>query len=198
MYVIDTTLAPGSRISPDSTLQRLVFALPAAIQAKVRKDQRKLLGKDAAKQAPLPWDEHGLVTYSFLRTSRRSQPLICDRRDEPLPRRSRDQLRVGQRVRLSLRQVPRLGTPRLGTVGSTRLEVLKVQLPLVDAPAGKGKPASPHSIQTVKMPLPVDLLQEVERLADTDGWSVSAWLRNAIESQVSREQGRIGTNRPAA
>lgn len=193
MYVVDTTLAPGTRISSDSCLQRLVFALPDELQRKVRKDQRKILGKDAASMAALPWGRNALVTFSYSGASLRSQPLFCDRRDIPLPRRCRHQLRDGQRVRLSLRQVPRPGARP-----ATKLEVLKVQWLLLDAPAGKNKPASPHSIQTVELSLPVDLMQEVERLAIADDWAVSNWLRNAIEVQISRRQGQHPTQRSAA
>jgi len=192
MYVVDTTLSSGTRVTKESSLQRLVFPLPPDLQRKVRKNQRKWMGKEAAALAPLPWDHDGMVTFTYSTSSQRSQPLFCDRRDEPLPRRSRQQIHTGQPVRLSLRQVQRGGT-RPGT----RLEVLKVQLLLIDAPAGKNKPASPHSIQTVPLSLPVDLMQEVERLAKAGDWSVSAWLRNAIESQVSRAQ-REGDNRRSA
>ena len=192
MYVVDTTLSSGTRVTKESSLQRLVFPLPPDLQRKVRKNQRKWMGKEAAALAPLPWDRDGMVTFTYSTNSQRSQPLFCDRRDQPLPRRSRQQIHTGQPVRLSLRQVQRGGT-RPGT----RLEVLKVQLLLIDAPAGKNKPASPHSIQTVPLSLPVDLMQEVERLAKAGDWSVSAWLRNAIESQVSRAQ-REGDNRRSA
>ena len=192
MYVVDTTLSSGTRVTKESSLQRLVFPLPPELQRKVLKNQRKWMGKEAAALAPLPWNRDGMVTFTYSTSSQRSQPLFCDRRDEPLPRRSRQQIHTGQPVRLSLRQVPRGGT-RSGT----RLEVLKVQLLLIDAPAGKNKPASPHSIQTVPLSLPVDLMQEVERLANAGDWSVSAWLRNAIESQVSRAQ-REGDNRRSA
>ena len=192
MYVVDTTLSSGTRVTKESSLQRLVFPLPPELQRKVLKNQRKWMGKEAAALAPLPWNRDGMVTFTYSTSSQRSQPLFCDRRDEPLPRRSRQQVHTGQPVRLSLRQVQRGGT-RPGT----RLEVLKVQLLLIDAPAGKNKPASPHSIQTVPLSLPVDLMQEVERLAKAGDWSVSAWLRNAIESQVSREQ-REGDNRRSA
>ena len=41
-------------------------------------------------------------------------------------------------------------------------------------------------------------MQEVERLAKADDWSVSAWLRNAIESQVSRAQRERDNRRSAA
>ena len=192
MYVVDTTLSSGTRVTKESSLQRLVFPLPPELQRKVLKNQRKWMGKEAAALAPLPWNRDGMVTFTYSTSSQRSQPLFCDRRDEPLPRRSRQQVHTGQPVRLSLRQVQRGGT-RPGT----RLEVLKVQLLLIDAPAGKNKPASPHSIQTVPLSLPVDLMQEVERLAKAGDWSVSAWLRNAIESQVSRAQ-REGDNRRSA
>ena len=192
MYVVDTTLSSRTRVTKESSLQRLVFPLPPELQRKVLKNQRKWMGKEAAALAPLPWNRDGMVTFTYSTSSQRSQPLFCDRRDQPLPRRSRQQIHTGQPVRLSLRQVQRGGT-RPGT----RLEVLKVQLLLIDAPAGKNKPASPHSIQTVPLSLPVDLMQEVERLANAGDWSVSAWLRNAIESQVSRAQ-REGDNRRSA
>ena len=193
MYVVDTTLSSGTRVTKESSLQRLVFPLPPELQRKVLKNQRKWMGKEAAALAPLPWNRDGMVTFTYSTSSQRSQPLFCDRRDEPLPRRSRQQIHTGQPVRLSLRQVQRGGT-RPGT----RLEVLKVQLLLIDAPAGKNKPASPHSIQTVPLSLPVDLMQEVERLAKAGDWSVSAWLRNAIESQVSRAQRGRDNRRSAA
>jgi hypothetical protein len=193
MFVVDTTLSSGTRVTKESSLQRLVFPLPPDLQRKVRKNQRKWMGKEAAALAPLPWDRDGLVTFTYSTSSQRSQPLFCDRRDEPLPGRSRQQIHTGQPVRLSLRQVQRGGT-RPGT----RLEVLKVQLLLIDAPAGKNRPASPHSIQTVPLALPVDLMQEVERLAKAGDWSVSAWLRNAIESQVSRAQRERDNRRSAA
>ena len=193
MYVVDTTLSAGTRVTTECSLQKLVFPLTPDLQRKVRKDQRKLMGKEAASMAPLPWDRDGRVTFTYNASSQRSQPLFCDRRDEPLPRRSRQQIHTGQPVRLSLRQVQRGGS-RPGT----RLEVLKLQLLLVDAPAGKNKPASPHSIQTVPLALPVDLMQEVERLAKADDWSVSAWLRNAIESQVSRAPRERDNRRAAA
>ena len=151
------------------------------------------MGKEAAALAPLPWNSDGMVTFTYSTSSQRSQPLFSDRRDEPLPRRSRQQIHTGQPVRLSLRQVQRSGTKP-----GTRLEVLKVQFLLVDAPAGKNKPASPHSIQTVPLALPVDLMQEVERLANADDWSVSSWLRNAIESQVRQKQRERNNRRSAA
>ena len=192
MYVVDTTLSAGTRVTTESALQRLVFPLPPDLQRKVRKDQRKLMGKEAAALARLPWDSDGLVTFTYSASSQRSHPLFCDRRDQPLPRRSRQQIHTGQPVRLSLRQVQRSGTKP-----GTRLEVLKVQLLLIDGPAGKNKPASPHSIQTVPLSLPVDLMQEVERIAHANDWSVSAWLRHAIESEVNRAQ-RKGDNRRSA
>ena len=66
------------------------------------------------------------------------------------------------------------------------------------APQARTSPQAPHSIQTVPLALSVDLMQEVERLAKADDWSVSAWLRNAIESQVSRAQRERDNRRSAA
>ena len=105
MHVVDTTLSAGTRVSTEYSLQDLVFPLPPDLQRKVRKDQRKFMGKEAASMAPLPWDRDGRVTFTFSASSQRSLPLFCDRRDEPLPRRSRQQIHTGQPVRLSLRQV---------------------------------------------------------------------------------------------
>lgn len=183
MYVVDTTLAPGSRIRRDESLQRLVFESPSELQRKVPKDLRKLFGKDKASLAPLPWDVDGFVRFSYSGASRRSQPLFCDRRDHPLARRHHHLICAGQKVRLSLRLVPR--SRRALT---TRLEVLKVQLLHIDAPIGKNSPVSPHSIQTLSLSLPVDLIQSVERLAAAGDWSISAWLRDAIEREVGRQQ----------
>ena len=92
MYVVDTTLSSGTRVTKESSLQRLVFPLPPELQRKVLKNQRKWMGKEAAALAPLPWNRDGMVTFTYSTSSQRSQPLFCDRRDEPLPRRSRQQI----------------------------------------------------------------------------------------------------------
>ena len=50
MYVVDTTLSAGTRVTTECSLQKLVFPLPPDLQRKVRKDQRKYLcGLESAK-----------------------------------------------------------------------------------------------------------------------------------------------------
>ena len=79
----------------------------------------------------------------------------------------------------------------------TRLQVLKVQVLHLDAPH-QGGLASPHSIQTVTLQLPLDLMQDVERLAQCEDWSSQAWLRNAIEAQVRDTRARLGLDESAS
>ncbi|WP_255477320.1 hypothetical protein [Synechococcus sp. BIOS-U3-1] len=83
--------------------------------------------------------------------------------------------------------------PRAGA----RLQVLKVQVLHLDAPH-QGGLASPHSIQNVNLRVPLDLMQEVERLALYEDWSNQAWLRNAIEAQVRDTRTRLGLDESAA
>ena len=91
-----------------------------------------------------------------------------------------------------MRQV-RHRQPRTGT----RLQVLKVQVLHLDA-HHQGGLASPHSIQTVTLQLPLDLMQDVERLAQCEDWSNQAWLRNAIEAQVRDTHARLGLDESAS
>jgi len=190
MYVFDTSLEPASRVDVSQLTQRLVFRLPPVVLRRVRRDRRKLL-QSQHSPAP-PWEADGQVTFAYATTSDRSRPVYCDRRDQPLPQRSLSQVRPGVPVRLTLRQVRRGGV-RPGT----RLEVLKVQLLHLDAPL-PGGPAAPHSIQSFDLQLPVDLAQEVERLAHAEDWSTTAWLRNAIEQQVARSRARLNNRETAA
>ena len=118
--------------------------------------------------------------------------MFSDRRDQPLSRSAVQRIRVGSRVRLSIRQVRRRH-PRPGS----RLQVLKVQVLDLDA-IPKGGPASPHSIQSVTLQLPLDLMQDVERLATQEDWSTQAWLRNAIESHARRSRQRLGLDESVA
>jgi hypothetical protein len=186
MYVFDTSLEPASRIDPDRPTQRLVFRLPRPVLRRVRHDRRRLLAHLSDHDGPPPaWSGDGLVTFTYTTSSERSRPVFCDRRDHPLPPRSLRQVRPGQPVRLTLRQVRRGGHS-----ANTRLEVLKLQLLHMDAPL-PGGPASPHSIQSYALQLPVDLAQEVERLAQAEDWSTTAWLRNAIEQQVTLQKARL-------
>jgi hypothetical protein len=186
MYVFDTNLEPASRIDPQRPTQRLVFQLPRLVLRRVRQDRRRLLAHQSHNDDPPPaWSGDGLVTFTYTSGSERSRPVFCDRRDQPLPERSLRQVQPGHPVRLTLRQVRR-GGARPGT----RLEVLKLQLLHLDAPL-PGGPAAPHSIQAYVLQLPVDLAQEVERLAQAEDWSTIAWLRNAIEQQVSQQRARL-------
>ena len=95
-------------------------------------------------------------------------------------------------MRLTVRQV-RQRQPRTGT----RLQVLKVQVLHLDAPH-QGGLATPHSIQAVNLQLPLDLVQDVERLALSEDWSNQAWLRNAIEAQVRETRTRLGLDESSA
>lgn len=185
MDVFDTCLEPTSRIDPQRPTQRLVFRLPRHVLRRVRQERRRLLAHLSDHDVPPPaWSGDGLVTFTYTSSSERSRPVFCDRRDQPLPERSLHQVQPGHPVRLTLRQVRR-GGARPGT----RLEVLKLQLLHLDAPL-PGGPAAPHSIQAYVLQLPVDLAQEVERLAQAEDWSTTAWLRNAIEQQVSLQRAR--------
>ena len=193
MYVFDTNLEPASRIDPDRPTQRLVFRLPRTVLRRARHDRRRLLAHLSDHDGPSPtWSGDGLVTFTYTTSSERSRPVFCDRRDHPLPARSLRQVRPGQPVRLTLRQVRRGGHR-----ANTRLEVLKVQLLHLDAPL-PGGPAAPHSIQSYALQLPVDLAQEVERLAQSEDWSTTAWLRNAIEQQVTLQQARLAQRQSVA
>ena len=118
--------------------------------------------------------------------------VFADRRDAPLGNRGLHRIRAGCPVRLTVRQV-RHRQPRTGT----RLQVLKVQVLHLDAPH-QGGLASPHSIQTVTLQLPLDLMQDVERLAQCEDWSNQAWLRNAIEAQVRETRTRLGLDESSA
>ena len=76
-------------------------------------------------------------------------------------------------------------------------KVLKAQILHLDAPH-QGGLASPHSIQDVSLALPLDLLQDVERLALQEDWSTQAWLRDAIETQVRQARQRLGLDESVA
>ena len=121
-----------------------------------------------------------------------STPVFADRRDTPLGNSGLQRIRAGCSVRLTVRQV-RHRQPRAGT----RLQVLKVQVLHLDAPH-QGGLASPHSIQNVNLRLPLDLMQEVERLTLYEDWSNQAWLRNAIDTQVRDTRTRLGLDESAA
>lgn len=186
MYVFDTSLEPATRIDPNLPTQRLVFRLPRLVLRRVRQDRRRLLAHLSDYDDPAPTRSgDGLVTFTYTTSSERSRPVFCDRRDHPLPARSLRQVQPGRPVRLTLRQVRRGGLR-----ANTRLEVLKLQLLHMDAPL-PGGPAAPHSIQSYALQLPVDLAQEVERLAQAEDWSTTAWLRNAIEQQVTLQKARL-------
>lgn len=190
MYVFDTSLDSASRIDSAQSTHRLSFRLPDSVLRRARRDRRRFL--QGREGLAMPWDADGRVTFTYSVASERSRPVYCDRRDQPLPARQLSQVRAGSAVRLTLRQV-RKGGGRPGT----RLEVLKVQLLHVDAPL-PGGPAAPHSIQSFDLQLPVDLAQEVERLAQAEDWSTTAWLRNAIEQQVARSRARLSNHENAA
>ena len=151
-----------------------------------------MASSETSRHSSMPWNDEGLVTFSFRAESGSSSPVFSDRRDHPLNRGAVRRIRAGSRVRLSIRQVRR-GHPRPGN----RLQVLKVQVLDLDA-IPKGGPASPHSIQSVTLQLPLDLMQDVERLATQEDWSTQAWLRNAIESQARRSRQRLGLDESVA
>ena len=193
MYVFDTTLEPKTFLSGGEQLQRLIFRLPDTVMATVRRDRRHLLKtRKTAVKPCFPWDDEGRVCFSYRGKTAVSTPVFADRRDAPLGISGLQRIRSGCRVRLTARQVLSR-QPRAGT----RLQVLKVQVLHLDAPH-RGGLASPHSIQNVTLQLPLDLMQEVERLALTEDWSNQAWLRNAIETQVRDTRTRLGLDDVAA
>lgn len=193
MYVFDTTLEPKTFLLGSAHLQRLIFRLPSDVMATARRDRRRLLkNQESCKTPSLPWDKDGKVCFSYSGKNGVNTPVFTDRRDAPLGNIGLQRIGVGSQVRLTVRQV-RCRQPRVGT----RLQVLKVQVLHLDAPH-KGGLASPHSIQNVTLRLPLDLMQEVERLALSEDWSNQAWLRNAIEAQVRETRARLGLDESAA
>ena len=193
MYVFDTTLEPKTSLPGGAHLQRLVFRMPADVMATVRRDRRHLLNDRQNSDRPaLPWDDEGRVCFCYSGRTGVSTPVFADRRDAPLGSGGLKRVRGGCRVRLTARQVLSR-KPHTGT----RLQVLKVQVLHLDAPH-RGGLASPHSIQNVTLQLPLDLMQEVERLALAEDWSNQAWLRNAIEAQVRDTRTRLGLDDVAA
>ena len=193
MYVFDTSLEAATTLHGSAHLQKLVFRLPSEVMKAAKRDQVRLLTSHDPKRGPsAPWNDDGLVTFSFSAEQGSSTPVFSDRRDQPLSRSAVQRIRVGSRVRLSIRQVRRR-PPRPGS----RLQVLKVQVLDLDA-IPKGGPASPHSIQSVTLQLPLDLMQDVERLATQEDWSTQAWLRNAIESHARRSRQRLGLDESVA
>ena len=193
MYVFETSLEAKTSLVGDEHLQRLIFRLPDEVLAMARRDRRRLLnnGEIGVVSTP-PWDSQGRVCFSYSGKTGISTPVYADRRDAPLGNRGLHRIRAGCPVRLTVRQV-RNRQPRTGT----RLQVLKVQVLHLDAPH-QGGLASPHSIQTVKLQLPLDLMQEIERLALIEDWSNQAWLRNAIETQVRETRTRLGLDESVA
>ena len=193
MYVFDTALEPKTSLLGDARLQRLIFRLPDEVMATAKRDRRRLLKNPrSAEVSTPPWDAQGRVCFSYSGKTGISTPVFADRRDAPLGNRGLQRIRAGCPVRLTVRQV-RHRQPRTGT----RLQVLKVQVLHLDAPH-QGGLASPHSIQNVNLQLPLDLMQEVERLALYEDWSNQAWLRNAIEAQVRDTRTRLGLDDVAA
>ena len=193
MYVFDTALEPKTSLLGDARLQRLIFRLPDEVMATAKRDRRRLLNNPRnAEVSPPPWDAQGRVCFSYSGKTGISTPVFADRRDAPLGNRGLQRIRAGCPVRLTVRQV-RHRQPRTGT----RLQVLKVQVLHLDAPH-QGGLASPHSIQNVNLQLPLDLMQEVERLALYEDWSNQAWLRNAIEAQVRHTRTRLGLDESVA
>ena len=193
MYVFDTVLEPKTALLGDVRLQRLIFRLPHEVMATARRDRRRLLKTpERGESSRPPWDAQGRVCFSYSGKTGISTPVFADRRDAPLGNRGLHRIRAGCPVRLTVRQV-RHRQPRTGT----RLQVLKVQVLHLDAPH-QGGLASPHSIQTVNLQLPLDLMQEVERLALCEDWSNQAWLRNAIEAQVRETRTRLGLDESSA
>jgi len=186
MYVFDTSLEASTTLHRNAHLQRLVFRLPRKVMSAAKRDRVRLLAaSDPSQDRNTPWSDEGLVTFSFRGENGSSSPVFSDRRDQPLNRGAVERIRAGSRVRLSIRQVRRRH-PRPGS----RLQVLKVQVLDLDA-IPTGGPASPHSIQSVTLQLPLDLMQDVERLAAQEDWSTQAWLRNAIESQARRSRQQL-------
>ena len=50
----------------------------------------------------------------------------------------------------------------------------------------------------MNLQLPLDLMQDVERLAQCEDWSNQAWLRNAIEAQVRETRAQLGLDESAS
>ena len=193
MYVFDTVLEPKTSLLSDARLQRLIFRLPHEVMATARRDRRRLLKtSERSESSRPPWDAQGRVCFSYSGKTGISTPVFADRRDAPLGNKALQRICAGCPVRLTVRQV-RHRQPRTGT----RLQVLKVQVLHLDAPH-QGGLASPHSIQTVNLQLPLDLMQDVERLAQCEDWSNQAWLRNAIEAQVRDTHARLGLDESAS
>ena len=193
MYVFDTSLEASTTLHRNAQLQRLVFRLPQEVMRAAKRDRVRLMASsETSRHSSMPWNDEGLVTFSFRAESGSSSPVFSDRRDHPLNRGAVRRIRAGSRVRLSIRQVRR-GHPRPGN----RLQVLKVQVLDLDA-IPKGGPASPHSIQSVTLQLPLDLMQDVERLATQEDWSTQAWLQNAIETHARLSRQRLGLDESVA
>ena len=192
MYVFDTTLEPETSLGADKAYQRLVFRLPVAVMTAVKRDQRRMLKQQATRTAAPPWHDDGRVCFTYSASAGSHTPVYVDRRDSPLEAQGLQRVRPGCKVRLTLRQVYRR-QPKPGT----KLQVLKAQILHLDAPH-QGGLASPHSIQDVSLALPLDLLQDVERLALQEDWSTQAWLRDAIETQVRRTRHRLGLDESVA
>ena len=193
MYVFDTVLEPKTSLLGDTRLQRLIFRLPHEVMATARRDRRRLLKTlERGESSRPPWDAQGKVCFSYRGKTGISTPVFVDRRDAPLGNRGLQRIHAGCPVRLTVRQVRhRQSRTR------TRLQVLKVQVLHLDA-LHQGGLASPHSIQNVNLQLPLDLMQEVERLALHEDWSNQAWLRNAIEAQVRQTRTRLGLDESSA
>lgn len=193
MYVFDTSLEASTTLHRNEHLQQLAFRLPSEVMRAAKRDRARLLASCPSEQAAsMPWDEKGQVTFRFRAQQGSSTPVFSDRRDHPLSLSAIQRIRAGSRVRLSIRQVRRRH-PHPGS----RLQVLKVQVLDLDA-IPRGGPASPHSIQSVSLQLPLDLMQDVERLATLEDWSTQAWLRNAIESHARRSRERLGLDESVA
>ena len=192
MYVFDTTLEPETSLGADNAYQRLVFRLPVAVMTAVKRDQRRMLKQQSTRTAAPPWHDDGKVCFTYSASAGSHTPVYVDRRDSPLGSQGLQRVRPGCKVRLTLRQVCRR-QPKPGT----KLQVLKAQILHLDAPH-QGGLASPHSIQDVSLALPLDLLQDVERLAHQEDWSTQAWLRDAIETQVRQARHRLGLDESVA
>ena len=181
MYVFDTVLEPKTSLLGDARLQRLIFRLPHEVMATARRDRRRLLKTpERGESSRPPWDAQGRVCFSYSGKTGISTPVFADRRDAPLGNKALQRICAGCPVRLNVRQV-RHRQPRTGT----RLQVLKVQVLHLDAPH-QGGLASPHSIQTVTLQLPLDLMQDVERLAQCEDWSN---LQSVLATQRHRSPG---------
>ena len=192
MYVFDTTLEPETSLVANQAYQRLAFRLPEDVMTAVKRDQRRMLKRLSTEKAAPPWHGDGRVCFIYSASTGSSTPVFVDRRDSPLGDQGLQRVRPGCKVRLTLRQVWR----RQQKPG-TKLQVLKAQILHLDAPH-QGGLASPHSIQEVSLALPLDLLQDVERLALHEDWSTQAWLRNAIETQVRRTRHQLGLDESMA